>query len=386
CVDFYQFSCGGWMKNNPIPSDQASWDVYDKLAQENQRFLWGILYELAKKKQGRTPTQQKIGDYFAACMDEEAVEKRGAHPLKAYFDVIDGMKSKADLAAALARLHLATGDSGLAFGLGSNQDFGASSAVIALAGHGGQGLPDRDYYLKEDAKQKEIREKYVAHVTKMFELTGDTPEAAQRNAAKVMEIETALATASLSRVDRRDPYKLFHKMDRKGLAQLTPGFDWNVYLKTLGIERVQSFNVTQPEFYKALEAQIASRSLEDIKVYLRWHATHAAAAYLSKPFVNETFEFFSKTLRGVPELKPRWKRCVALVDAQLGEALGQEFVRRTFGPDTKAKAVRMTKQIEAAMGRDIDELPWMTPATKAKAHEKLKSIVNKIGYRDTQRH
>jgi len=385
CVDFYQFSCGGWMKNNPIPADQASWDVYGKLAQENQRFLWGILDELAKKKQGRTPSQQKIGDYFAACMDEEAVEKLGARPLKAYFDVIDGMKSKADLAAALARLHLATGDSGLAFGFGSNQDFADSSAVIAFAAHGGQGLPDRDYYLKEDAKQKEIREKYVAHVTKMFELTGDTPEAAQRNAAKVMEIETALATASLSRVDRRDPYKLFHKMDRKGLAQLTPGFDWNVYLKTLGIERVQSFNVTQPEFYKALEAQIASRSLEDIKVYLRWHATHAAAAYLSKPFVNETFEFFSKTLRGVPELKPRWKRCVALVDAQLGEALGQEFVRRTFGPDTKAKAVRMTRQIEVAMGRDIDELPWMTPATRAKAHEKLKSIVNKIGYPDKWR-
>jgi len=385
CVDFYQYSCGGWMKNNPIPSDQPSWDVYGKLAQENQRFLWGILDELAKKTQGRNANQQRIGDYFAACMDEDAVEKLGASPLKPRLDAIDAMKSKAELPALIARLHLATGDSGFLFGFGSNQDFADSTSVIAFAVHGGQGLPDKDYYLKDDPKQREIRDKYVAHVTKMFELIGDSPEAAKRNAAKVMEIETALAKASLSRVDRRDPHKLFHKMDRKGLRELTPGFDWNVYLKTLGVDRVQKFNVTQPEFYKGLEAQLASQSLEDIKVFLRWQAAHSSAAFLSKAFVNETFEFFSKTLRGVPELKPRWKRCVALVDGQLGEALGQEFVRRTFGPETKAKALRMTKQIEEAMRRDIDELPWMTPATKAKAHEKLKVIANKIGYPDKWR-
>ena len=385
CTDFYQFSCGGWMKMNPIPGDQPSWDVYGKLAQENQRYLWGILDELAKKTTGRNANQQKIGDHFAACMDEAAAEKRGAAPLKPYFAAIDGMVSKRDLPATLAHLHLATGDSGLFFGFGSNQDFENSTQVIAFAGHGGLGLPDRDYYLKDDEKSKDIRAKYLAHVTRMFELLGDPAETAKRNAAKVMEIELALAAASLSRVDRRDPYKIFHKMDLKKLRALTPAFDWNPYLKTLGAERVATFNVTQPEFYKALDRQIASLDLADIKVYLRWHTAHAAAPYLSANFVTETFEFFSKTLRGIPEMKPRWKRCVALVDGQLGEALGQEFVRRTFGPEVKRKALRMTHQIEEAMREDIQALPWMTPATKAKALEKLKAIVNKIGYPDKWR-
>ena len=385
CVDFYQFSCGGWIKNNPIPADQPSWDVYSKLAQENQRYLWGILDELAKKTAGRNASQQKIGDYFAACMDEAAVEKLGARPLTRYFDAIAGMISKRDLPATLAHLHLATGDPGLFFGFGSNQDFANSSQVIAFASHGGLGLPDRDYYLKDDDKSKEIREKYVAHVTKMFELIGDAPDVAKANAAKVMEIELALAKASLSRVDRRDPHKLFHKMDLKQLRALTPGFEWNAYLKILGVEHVRTFNVTQPEFYKALEAQLASLSLADIKVYLRWHVAHATAPFLSSDFVTETFNFFSKTLRGVPEMKPRWKRCVALVDGQLGEALGQEFVRRTFGPEVRKKALRMTQQIQDAMREDIRQLPWMTPATKAKALEKLKAIVNKIGYPDKWR-
>jgi putative endopeptidase len=385
CSDFYQYSCGGWMKNNPIPSDQASWDVFGKLAQENQRYLWGILDELSKKTSGRNSTQQKIGDYFAACMDEAAVEKLGARPLKGYLDAINGMASKRDLPATIAQLHLATGDSGLFFSMGSNQDFADSSQVIAFAAHGGMGLPDRDYYLKDDDKSKGLREKYVAHVTSIFELLGDKPGAAKRNAAIVMDIETALAKGSLSRVDRRDPYKLFHKMDRRELRALTPAFEWNAYLKAVGLERVDSFNVTQPDFYKALDAQIASRSLAELKTYLRWHAAHASAAYLSTPFVNATFEFFAKALRGVPELKPRWKRCVALVDGQLGEALGQEFVRRTFGPELKAKAVHMTKQIEESMRQDIEEVPWMTPATKARAQEKLKAIVNKIGYPDQWR-
>jgi putative endopeptidase len=385
CVDFYQFSCGGWMKNNPIPPDQPSWDVFGKLAQENQRFLWGILDEFSKETTRRNANQQKIGDYFAACMDEAAVDKRGAAPLKPYFDAIDGMISKRDLPSTVAHLHLATGDGGILFGFGSNQDFENSSQVIAFASHGGLGLPDRDYYLKDDDKSKDIRAKYLAHVARMFELVGEGADAAKANAGKIMEIELALAKASLSRVDRRDPHKLFHKMDLKQLRALTPGFEWNAYLKTLGAERVRTFNVTQPEFYKAIDAQLASLSLADIKVYLRWHVIHATSPFLSSNLVTETFNFFSKTLRGVPEMKPRWKRCVALVDGQLGEALGQEFVRRTFGPEVKQKALRMTHQIEDAMREDIKQLSWMTPATKAKALEKLKAIVNKIGYPDKWR-
>ncbi|HEY4998234.1 MAG TPA: M13 family metallopeptidase N-terminal domain-containing protein, partial [Usitatibacter sp.] len=255
CVDFYQYACGGWMKANPIPADQASWDVYRKLAQDNQRYLWGILQGLASGTAGRTAVQQKIGDYFAACMDEPAVEALGAKPLEPYLDRISKMKSKRDLAGVLAFLHLSTGDDGILFGFGSNQDFADSAKVIAFATAGGLGLPDRDYYLKEDDRSKEIRAKYVAHVERMFGLLGDAPESARRNAATVMAIETELARASLDKVDRRDPYKLFHKVDAAGLQALTPGFDWAAYLKALGLARANTFNVTEPAFFEAMAAQ-----------------------------------------------------------------------------------------------------------------------------------
>jgi endothelin-converting enzyme/putative endopeptidase len=385
CADFYQYTCGGWVKANPIPADQASWDVYRKLAQDNQRYLWGILQGLAEKTAGRSAVQQKIGDYFAACMDEAAIDARGIAPLVPYLDRIAAMKAKRDLPAILARLHLETGDGGLFFGFGSNQDYADSSKVIAFASAGGLGLPDRDYYVKDDEKSKEIRAQYLAHVSRMFELLGDSPDAAGRNAATVMAIETNLARASLDRVDLRDPYKLFHKVDGIGLAALTPGFDWPDYLKTLGLANARTFNVTEPEFFKAFAKELEERSLDDVKTYLRWHLARAASPALSSAFVNENFAFFSKTLRGVPQLRPRWKRCVALVDNQLGEALGQEFVRRAFSPELKAKTLRMTRQVEAAMKKDIGELDWMGAETKMRAQEKLHTLVNKIGYPDRWR-
>ena len=385
CADFYQYTCGGWMKANPIPADQASWDVFRKLSQDNQRYLWGILAGLAERTHGRTPVQQKIGDYFAACMDEAAVEARGMQPLRPYLERIAAMNSKRDLPAVLASLHLATGDGALLFAFASNQDYADSSKVIAFASAGGIGLPDRDFYVNDDDKSKEIRAQYLAHITRTLELLGDAPALAQAYATTVMAIETALAHASLTQVDRRDPYKLFHKMDAKGLAALTPGFDWASYLDALGLARARSFNVTEPEFFKKVETQLAERSLDEIKTYLRWHVTRASAPALSSAFVNESFAFFSKTLRGVPELRARWKRCVAMVDNQLGEALGQEFVRRAFSPEMKARTLRMTRQIEEAMGKDIRELDWMSPATKKRALEKLHTIVNKIGYPDRWR-
>ena len=385
CVDFYRFACGGWMRNNPIPPDESRWSVYGKLARENQRFLWGILEDLAKRSAGRSATQQKIGDYFAACMDEAAVEKSSARPLKPHLEQIFAMKSKRDLPAVLARLHLVTGSSGPYFVFSSNQDFADSTSVIAFAGAGGLGLPDRDFYTKDDDKSRELRTRYAAHVARTFELLGDPPGAAGREATKVMEIETKLARASLTRTQRRDPYQLFHKMDARGLKALTPGFDWDLYLKTAGLPGLNAFNVTEPEFFRELDRQWRSIALADIKTYLRWHAAHASAPFLSSAFVNEDFDFFGKTLYGVPELKPRWKRCVALVDAQLGEALGQEFVSRAFSPELKQKTLHMTKQIEQAMEDDLNRIEWMSAATQQKALEKLHAIVNKIGYPDKWR-
>jgi endothelin-converting enzyme/putative endopeptidase len=385
CVDFYQYACGGWMKNNPIPADQARWSVYGKLAQDNQRFLWGVLDELAHKKEGRNATQQKIGDYFGACMDEAAIEQRGAAPLKPYFDRIAAMHSTRDLPAVLAALHIELADEGFFFGFDSGQDFADATRVIAFAGGGGLGLPDRDSYLKDDAKSKDIRDKYVAHIANMFQLSGESPEQAQRSAARVMAIETALAKASLSRVDKRDPYKLFHKMDAKGLQALTPGFDWHAYLAALGEPKLNSFNVTEPAFFKEFAKQLHSNDLPAIQTYLRWHVMHSLAPALPSNFDKENFAFFSKTLRGIEQQPPRWKRCVRLVDTQLGEALGQEFVARAFSPELKAKSLHMTKQVEDAMKKDIDSLDWMSADTKKRAQQKLASIVNKIGYPDKWR-
>ena len=318
-------------------------------------------------------------------MDEPAVEKLGATPLKPYLDRINAMKSKSDLPQLIADLHVSSQGRGMLFGFGSDQDLQNSSQVIAFAGAGGLSLPDRDYYTKDDAKFVGIRQKYVAHVQRMFELLGDKPDVAQKEAAKVMGIETALAKASLTRVQKRDPYSMLHKLDFKGVQALTPSFDWAAYIKGVGLPPQNNFNVTEPEFYKEVERQIQANSLDDLKTYLRWHLVHGAAAFLSSPFVNEDFNFYSKTLRGVPQLRPRWKRCVSLVDRQLGEALGQEFVKRAFSPQLKQNALTMTKQIETAMQQDIDQLSWMTPETKTKALEKLHTIVNKIGYPDKWR-
>jgi putative endopeptidase len=389
CVDFYQYSCGGWMKKNPIPGDQPGWSVYGKLYQENQQFLWGILDQLSKQTKGRNANQQKIGDYYGACMDEATVNKLGAKPLRPYLGQIDAMQSTKDLPALLARLHTSLpgrGQTGsVFFDFSSGQDFENAENVIAFADSGGLGLPDRDYYTKTDEKSVDIRNKYLIHVQTMFELLGDKPDVAKAEAARVMEIETALARPSLTRVERRDPYKLFHKVDFKGLQAMTLDFDWSIYIQDSGLPAQNTFNVTEPAFYKELDEQLKVLNLEDLKTYLRWHTAHAAAPYLSDDFVTEDFNFFSKTLRGVPQLRPRWKRCVALVDDQLGEALGQEFVARAFSPELKQETSLMTRQIEHSMEEDIDTLDWMSPATKQKALEKLHVIVNKIGYPDKWR-
>jgi len=385
CVDFYQYSCGGWKKNNPIPADQDRWDVYAKMTQDNRRVLWGILDKLATQTAGRTVSQQKIGDAFAACTNESLTQSLGARPMKPALDLIDGMKSKRDLPSVLAALQLNSGDDGLFFNFGSSQDYANSTRVIAFASQGGLGMPDRDYYLKTDARSKELRDKYVAHVARMFVLMGENAGDAKTHADTVMSLETALAKGSMTLVDQRDPHNMFHPANERKLQSLTPMFDWKSYLVGMGVAGNDRFNVSQPKFFQTLDFQLRMRSLEEIKTYLRWHVAHVSAPFLSQPFVDENFDYFRKTLRGVTQVAPVWQRCVVLVDNQIGEALGQEFVKENFSPELKAKTLHMTQQIQAAMEGEIKNLDWMGPQTKAKAIEKLHGIVNKIGYPDKWR-
>jgi endothelin-converting enzyme/putative endopeptidase len=380
CTDFYAFSCNGWIRNNPIPGDQSSWSVYGKLSEENDQYLWGILEEAAKPAATRTPVQQKIGDYFASCMDEDAIERLGGSPLKPALNEIAALKSKRELAAFLARQHAATSGSGLLFGFGSDQDLTDATRVIASADAGGLGLPDRDYYTKSDAKSKELRAKYVKHVARMLVLTGETKTQAAADAAAILRIETALARSALTRVERRNPYNLDHKMTPAALQKLTPAFDWTRYLADSGVAGASTINVSQPKFFSALQQTLTSVPLSQWKAYLRWHMAHAEAPYLSKKFVAENFDFYRRTLYGVNDMPARWKQCVRYVDRDLGEALGQEFVSRTFTAVTKQKTVEMTKLIEKAMENEIRTLDWMTAETKTRALDKLHSIANKVGY------
>jgi endothelin-converting enzyme/putative endopeptidase len=384
CVDFFQFACGSWNKLNPIPRDEASWSVYGKLHDENVRYLWGLLEQAAQTGTSRTPNEQRIGDYFASCMDEAAVNRLGAAPLKPLLDAIAAMKKTSDLPSVVARLHMDTSSDAL-FGFGSGQDYENSDHVIAFASAGGLGLPDRDYYTKTDVKSRETRARYIEHVAAIFRLLGDAPAVARGEAQTVMAIETALAKASLTRVDKRDPYKLLHKMTTAQLNAATPSFRWADYWKADGLAAPAVLNVTEPAFFQEVERQLKTRPLADWKTYLRWNAAHAAAPYLSDAFVNANFAFYGKHLNGVEQMRPRWKRCVNYVDMQLGEALGQVFVAHTFTPETKAATLAMTKQIEAAMETDIQSLPWMGEATRQQAMVKLHGIVNKIGYPDRWR-
>ncbi|MEO7649772.1 MAG: M13 family metallopeptidase, partial [Bryobacteraceae bacterium] len=271
------------------------------------------------------------------------------------------------------------------FTFGSGQDFGDATRVIAFASAGGLGLPDRDYYVKSDPKSTGIREKYLLHVQRMLELAGGSAESSSAGARIVMEIETAFAKASLTRAEKRDPYKLFHRLTRKQLQALTPSFRWDLYLAAAGIPGIAELNVTEPAFFQQLEVQLRARNIDDWKAYLRWHAIRARAQYLSAAFVTADFEFYAKFLRGVSQQQPRWKRCVQLVDRNLGEALGKVFVEKTFGPEMKQRTLAMTAEIEKAMDADLRQLPWMGEATRKRALEKLHGMVNKIGYPDKWR-
>ena len=383
CTDFYQYACGGWMKANPIPSDQAIWGRFDELDQNNQIILRKILEKASTADPKRDATDQKIGDYYASCMDEAAIEQKGTAPLKPELDRTAAIKSKAELPAYLAGAHLAGGRAFFRFG--SEPDMKNADMMIANTDQGGIGLPERDYYFKDDPKSVELRAKYVKHVQNMFQLLGDQPEQAAEKAKVVMDVETALAKVSLDNVSRRDPQRLYHKMTRPDLAKLSPAFDWNKYIVALKTPAFESLNVYVPDFVKGFNDVVQSQSLDNIKTYMTWQLIHANAPMLPKRFVDENFDFNSRILTGQKEIRPRWKRCVSYTDGDLGEALGKAFVEQTFGAEGKQRMLDMVHNIEKAMDTDIKELPWMTDETKKQALVKLVAISNKIGYPDKWR-
>ena len=381
CVDFFKYSCGGWIKANPIPPDQSSWDTYSKMQDENLARLREILETAAMPDAGRSAAAQKIGDYYSSCIDEKAIDAKGREPLQPDLDRIAQLTSKAELAGVTAAMV----DDNVLFRFDSSQDFRDASQVIAEADQGGLGLPDRDYYVKEDAKSVELRKAYVAHVQKMFELLGDQPDTAAIDAQTVMRIETALAKGSMTRVERREPKNLDHKMTSAEFEKITPDFEWQGYFTKVGLPSLASLNVASPGFFKVLNEELEKENLAEWKIYLRWHLVHADAPFLSSAFVNENFAFYGKTLRGQEQLQPRWKRCTEGVDGDLGEALGQVYVEKYFSPEAKQEVVKMVKEIEIAMERDINSLPWMSAATKQQALVKLHAMANKIGYPDKWR-
>jgi putative endopeptidase len=385
CVDLYKYSCGGWQKKNPIPPDQTSWSVYGKLYQDNLIFLHGMLEQAAQPAEGRNAVTQKIGDFYSACMDEDSANKRGLAAIQSDLDSIAQIKSAREITPLVAHLQLTSGGHSLLFEAGSTQDPDNSEQEIADVDQGGLGMPDRDYYTKQDAKSKETREHYLQHVQKVFELAGDPPAQAKKNAATVMRLETAMAKASLTRVDRRDPHKLVHKMKMSELSKLAPNLDWPTYYHDMQYPEFAILNVDAPDFMKELNTLLSSESIDNWKTYLRFHVIDGASSYLSSPFVDENFAFYRKYLRGAKEQQPRWKRCVQYVDNDLGEALGQVYVAKVFSPELKASTLDMVKRIEDAMGQRIRALDWMSPETKQQALSKLAGIRNKIGYPDKWR-
>jgi endothelin-converting enzyme/putative endopeptidase len=386
CVDLYRYSCGGWQTKNPIPPDQTSWSVYAKLYQDNLTFLKGMLEQAAQPDQQRNPVTRQIGDFYAACMDDATVEELGFSPIQPELDAIAQIKSAKDLTPLVARLQLIyyrySYNSSLLFSAGSTQDPDDSEHVIADVDQGGLAMPDRDYYLKDDAKSQETRERYLQHVQQVFELIGDNPAAAKQNAEGVLRLETAMAKASLSRVERRDPHKLVHKMKVADLIQLAPNFDWAGYYREMQYPKFDVLNVDAPEFIKELNVLLSSESIDSWKSYLRFHVADTSSPYLSSKFVEENFQFYRKYLRGAKEMQPRWKRCVQYVNYDLSEALGQVYVAKVFSPELKQSTLDMVRRIEDAMGARIRALDWMSPETKQQALTKLAGIRNKIGYPD----
>jgi len=389
CDDFYKYACNKWITANPIPPDQVYWTTGSGLQLWNENLLRETLVAASTNDPKRSAVQQKIGDYWAACMDENGIEAAGLKPLQPELQRIATLKSKKEITLEIARLHhlfpgaWLSGDNQTDtpfFGFVGKQDYDDASKVVAQIDQGGLSLPSRDYYLKTDDKSKELLGKFKAHVEKMFVLAGESEAQATSDAGTVIDLETAMAEAQMDNVKRRDPKEMNNRMTLAQVREVAPSIDWDAYLKAVKAPASEHYIVTSPEFFRAEEKLLSQHPLGDWQAYMRWQLIHGAAPQLNKAVVDENFDFFARTLAGAQQPRPRWRRCVAAADRDLGDALGQAYVDRAFPPESKTRTIQMVHSIENALNTDIQSLAWMSAATREQAIAKLKGIEDKIGY------
>ena len=384
CVNFYQYACGGWLAANPVPGDQSRWGRFDTLQERNRTILQGILEAASANKPTRTSIEQKIGDFYASCIDTKVIDQKGMAPIQPDLDRINAMDNKAAITGVVTSMYRI--GSNPFFHFSSEPDAKNSSEMIAGLDQGGIGLPDRDYYFRTDEKSVELRKQYVAHLLTLFELLGNSTDTAAKRADAVMKIETALAKGSLDNVTRRDPNAVYHRLAVKELISLSPGFDWASFFTGVGAPGLESpeasLDVSVPPFIRAMESVIVQSSLDDIKSYLIATLLTDRSIVLPSKFQEETFDFYGRILSGAKEMRVRWKRCTDLTDNSLPDALGKQFVEKTLGEEGMKRTHEMVAAIEKALGQDIQSLDWMTPKTKEQAMVKLHAIINKVGTKD----
>jgi putative endopeptidase len=391
CNGFFEYACSKWIKAKPIPPDQAGWGTFNALAIWNIAAVHETLEEAATA-QARNPVAQKVGDYYAACMDENSVNKAGFAPLKPVLDRIAKLNDKSELPDLIAQIHhmirpanlnfIDAQYGGVLFGIYAAPDFDDARIMLAALDQSGMGMPAREFYLKNDDKSEQIRDLYVKHIARMLKLSGEPEAVAGSDAQSVLAIEAALANGAMDIVLRRDPKNLNNKMSLQQLRELTPSFNWSRYFTAMEAPGSPRYLVLAPDFFRAVEKLIASEPVEHWRAYLRYSTLRMLATSLSQPFVEENFEFFGRTLGGSQEIQPRWRRCSIYADEDLGEAVGQAYVAKYFSPENKARMLELVKALEQALHQDIDAQGWMSPQTRQRAQEKLRAQVDKIGYPD----
>ena len=391
CNDFFEYTCKKWNQANPIPPDQAGWGTFNALAIWNVAAVHNTL-EASAGAPTPTPVEKQVGSYYSSCMNEDAINKAGITPLKPALDRIYALKSKAGLAEVVASIHQIIRPAnlnfidaqypGVLFGIYSSADFDDARVMLASLDQSGMGLPGREFYLNDDDKSKQIRDKYLKYISGLLQLSGEPQATVDSDSQVILSMETSLAKAAMEIVTRRDPKNLNNKMSLKQVQALTPSFNWNQYLAAMHAPVSPQYLVLAPDFFRGIEKLIASESLDHWKVYLRYSTLRLEAPSLSQPFVAANFDFFSRTLAGAQQIQPRWRRCSIYADADLGEAVGQAYVTKYFPPQNKERMLKMVKAIKGALDQDIDALSWMSPVTKQLAHEKLDAQVDKIGYPD----